>query len=255
MTQEERLIHLTSLIEQQGKVTLNDICEQFTVSRDSARRDLVKLTQQPGIQRIRGGAVRTSVSARLEPYSGKVISEAKQQLAQCAAQLIDDDDHLLLDTSTTLTLMARYIHRPATVITNSVDILQQLADNPHVAVHLLGGKFDAFHRAVLGHQAEKQLADYRVNKAFIGVCALSEHGLSTNNEQEASLKKAMMAQAQQVVVVCEQHKLGQNNFHHVCGLAGIDVLITDQPLTNTYAELFDSHDIQVIVASTTQGQL
>ncbi|UTM59805.1 DeoR/GlpR family DNA-binding transcription regulator [Photobacterium sp. CCB-ST2H9] len=254
MTQEERLIHLTSLVEQRGKVTLNDICEQFLVSRDSARRDLVKLTQQPGIQRIRGGAVRAAVSAHLEPYAGKVISEAKQRLARYAATLVEANDSLLLDTGTTHTLLASHLSQPSTVVTNSVDILQQLAGTPDVSVHLLGGQFDTFHRAILGAQAEKQLAEYRVNKAFIGVCALSEHGLSTNDEQEASLKKAMMAQAQQVILVCEQHKIGQDNFHHICALDAIDVLITDQPLTTAYAELFDHHEIQVIVADTTQGQ-
>ncbi|KDM91108.1 DeoR/GlpR family DNA-binding transcription regulator [Photobacterium galatheae] len=254
MTQEERLIHLTSLVEQRGKVTLNDICEQFDVSRDSARRDLVKLTQRPGIQRIRGGAVKAAVSTRSEPYVGKAISAAKQQLALCAASLVEANDTLLLDTGTTHTLLAGQLSQPSTVVTNSVDILQQLAGNPDMKVHLLGGHFDAFHRAILGAQAEKQLTEYRVNKAFIGVCALSEHGLSTNNEQEASLKKAMMAQAQQVILVCEHHKIGQDNFHHICSLDAVDVLITDQPLTTTDAELFDHHDIQVIVINVTKGQ-
>ncbi|QUJ69407.1 DeoR/GlpR transcriptional regulator (plasmid) [Photobacterium sp. GJ3] len=254
MTQEERLIHLISLIEQQGKVMLHEICEQFSVSRDSARRDLVKLTQQPGIQRIRGGAMRATLTAKLESYAEKPVSEAKQSLAVCAAGLIEADDHLLMDTSTTLTLMAARINQPATVVTNSMDILQQLSLNPDVRVHVLGGRFDSFHRAILGAQAEKQLLDYRVNKAFIGVCALSENGLSTNNEQEASLKQAMMAQAQQVILVCEHAKLGQENFHHICGLDAIDVLITDQPLTPSFAELCDHHEIQVMLAQPNQGQ-
>lgn len=255
MTQEERLIHLTTLLEQQGKITLNEICDQFGVSRDSARRDLVKLTQLPGIQRIRGGAMATPVSAQSKPYSGKTISAAKHAMALCAAELVDEQDYLVLDTSTTLSLMAGYLTVPATIVTNSVNIVANTEQNSALNVHLLGGHFDPYSRAVLGAQAQQQMAGYHVNKAFIGVCALSERGLTTNYEQEAAMKKAMMAQAEQVILVCEHQKMGVENFHHVCDIAAIDMVITDAEPTAALQQLFERHDIQCIVATPQEGQL
>lgn len=114
-------------------------------------------------------------------------------------------------------------------MTNSVNTLAQVEEGCSHSVHLLGGHFDPYSRAILGAQAEQQMAGYHVNKAFIGVCALSERGLTTNYEQEASMKRAMMAQAQQIILVCEQRKMGSENFHHVCDVAAIDMVITDAP--------------------------
>ncbi|NMV23187.1 DeoR/GlpR transcriptional regulator, partial [Vibrio parahaemolyticus] len=78
-----------------------------------------------------------------------------------------------------------------------------------------------------GEQAEQQMQHYHVNKAFIGVCALSSRGLTTNSLLEGTMKQAMIAQAQQVIVVCESRKIGSDNFHHVCDLSKIDIIITD----------------------------
>lgn len=255
MTQEERLIHLQTLIQQQGKMTVTDICDQFGVSRDSARRDLVKLTQLPGIQRIRGGAMLAPVSAKTQPFSAKAVSATKHRLAQCAAALVDEQDYIVLDTSTTLALIPAYLSASTTIVTNSVNIMAQIDEGSPHSVHLLGGHFNAYNRAILGAQAEQQMAGYHVNKAFIGVCALSARGLTTNNEQEASIKRAMMAQAQQVILVCEQQKMATENFHHVCDIASIDVVITDASPTPDLQQLFDRHDVECIVASVQQGQL
>ncbi|TRN24793.1 DeoR/GlpR family DNA-binding transcription regulator [Vibrio furnissii] len=254
MTQEERLIHLQMLIKQQGKMTLTDICDQFGVSRDSARRDLVKLTQLPGIQRIRGGAMLAPVSPKSEPFAAKTVSASKHALAQCVASMVDAQDYIVLDTSTTLALVPGYLAAPATIVTNSVNTLAQVEEGASYTVHLLGGHFDPYSRAILGPQAEQQMAGYHVNKAFIGVCALSERGLTTNYEQEASMKRAMMAQAQQIILVCEQRKMGTENFHHVCDVAAIDMVITDAPPAPALQELFDRHDIQCVVATAPEGQ-
>ena len=89
MTQEERLIELEELIKTQGKVTLDYICQQYNISSDSARRDLVKLTQLPHILRIRGGAI--LAEQRVEaPYVQRArFSPEKELLSAWAAKTIN----------------------------------------------------------------------------------------------------------------------------------------------------------------------
>ncbi|MCL9782454.1 DeoR/GlpR family DNA-binding transcription regulator [Vibrio sp. S4M6] len=249
MTQEERLISMQTWLKKAKKITLTDICQRFEISRDSARRDLVKLTQLPGIERIRGGAICVSVTGGAVAYSDKPISQAKQEIAQAAASLVSPDDYLIIDTGTTLTAMASYLSEPATVITNSVDILSQLSQVKMTAIHLIGGRFNDFHRAMLGSTAIAQLSQYHVNKAFIGVCAISSHGVSTTSEEEAAVKKAMISQAQKVILVCESSKFGQQHVFKVCDLEKIDVIVTNQAPSASLCDLIRTHDIQLIVTS------
>lgn len=247
MTQDERLLSMQSWLLEQGKITLTEVCERFDISRDSARRDLVKLTQLPGIQRIRGGAISVPVTANAKAYHQKPINQVKLDIGRIAASLVDPNDYILMDTGTTLSAMASYLASPLTVVTNSVDCLTELSQEQCIDVHFLGGQFNAFHRAMLGTTAIQQLLKYRINKAFIGVCALSEHGLSTTSEEEASMKQAMIAQAELVVFVCDSSKFGQQHFFQVCGVEKADVIITDQAPPPLIGEIIASNDIHLIV--------
>lgn len=247
MTQEERLLSMQHWLLEVKKITLADICEKYDISRDSARRDLVKLTQLNGIERVRGGAISVPVTGHVTAYKDKPISQDKQAIGRVAASLVEPNDFVMLDTGTTLSAMASYMTLPATVVTNSIDILSHLADEKAINLHFIGGKFDAFHRSMLGATALNQLLQYNVNKTFIGVCAISSQGVTTANEEEAALKKAMMAQAEKVILACEISKFEQQHFFKVCGLDEVDVIITNQEPPASISKIIRSYNIELIV--------
>lgn len=195
------------------------------------------------------------ISSHTEAYASRPVSDVKHRLAQAATALLDERDHLVIDTSTILSLLPLYAGKARcgenklNVVTNSIDVLTAAETNDTMDVHFLGGHFDPYARAVLGAQAEQQMQQYHVNKAFIGVCALTSRGLTTNSLLEATMKQAMIAQAQQVIVVCESRKIGSDNFHHVCDLSKIDIIITDHPPQSDFQQLLDHNDIECIVVS------
>ena len=247
MTQDERLIAMQDWLTQSSKITLVEICQRFDISRDSARRDLVKLTQLPGVQRIRGGAISAPVMSGPIAYSQKEISQDKIEIARTAAQLIEENDALLLDSGTTLTALANQISLPVTVVTNAVDCLGVLSLNPEVELHFLGGQFNQFHRAMLGTEALEQLKQYHFSKAFIGVCALSKLGVSTTSSEEAAMKRAMLDRAQQVICLCDSSKFDKQQMFKVCDFDCIDILVTNQRPPKTIQQLLDLNDIHLIV--------
>jgi DeoR family fructose operon transcriptional repressor len=64
--------------------------------------------------------------------------------------------------------------------------------------------------------------------AFVGTNGITvEHGLSTPDHTEAATKAAIIASAQQVVVLADSSKLGQERTVRFADLADIDVLVTD----------------------------
>jgi len=250
MTQEERLLAQHALLLVTKKITTEQICQEFEISPDSARRDLNKLADFSDVQRIRGGAIIVPVHQNSLPYlEREQMSVTKIALGKAAANLVNEDDYIIIDSGTSLTAMATQLDKPTTVVTNSIDCLTILADNEDINVHLLGGQLNHFHRAILGAKAEQQLLSYQVNKVFLGVCALSELGVSTSTEAEASLKKIMMRQAQQVILLCDSSKFDQQNFHTICTLAQVDIIISDQRPTPQLMQLIDQHNIKLIIAN------
>lgn len=69
------------------------------------------------------------ISSSTEAYSSRAISDTKHRLAQAAVKLLDERDHLVIDTSTILSLLplyvekARYEEDKLNVVTNSIDVL------------------------------------------------------------------------------------------------------------------------------------
>mgnify|MGYP003624772184 CR=1 FL=1 len=252
MTQEERLLAQHVLLLKTKKLTIEQICKHFEISRDSARRDLIKLGDLADVQRIRGGAILVPVQESALPYlQREQMSAIKMAIGKAAAHLVNENDFIIVDSGTSLTAMAAHLIRPATVVTNSIDCLAILADQESINVHLLGGKLNHYHRAILGPKAVEQLLEYQVNKVFLGVCALSEFGLSTSSEEEAHIKKAMIQQAQQLVLVCDSNKFEQQNFHHICGLDKVDIIITDQYPAKSLLTSIKKYGIELLVVNET----
>jgi len=250
MTKEERLLAQHALLLTTKKITTEQICEQFNISQDSARRDLNKLADLPDVQRVRGGAILVPILQTSLPYlEREQMSEAKIAIGKAAANLVNENDYIIIDSGTSLTAMATQLVKPATVVTNSIDCLSILAEQEEINVHLLGGKLNHYHRAILGPKAEHQLVSYQVNKVFLGVCALSESGLSTSSEAEAILKRIMIQQGQQVILLCDSNKFEQQNFHAICSLEQIDIIITNKTPRQKMLAILDKLNIELIITN------
>ena len=99
---------------------------------------------------------------------------------------------------TTTTYLARALRgrRGITVITNSLPVLAELADQPGITLVSSGGVIRTESRSLTGPGAEATFRDLRADKAFIAGTGLSlDFGLSNTNIAEASVKQAMLRAA------------------------------------------------------------
>lgn len=82
MAQEQRLVDIVSYLNKHQKITVDEICTLFHVSRDTARRDLVKLEEEQAIIRTRGGALLPKIHRKVDNYHNrlKAVSEEKKRL-------------------------------------------------------------------------------------------------------------------------------------------------------------------------------
>jgi DeoR/GlpR family transcriptional regulator of sugar metabolism len=250
--QEERLIAIVRYLEEAGRISAEQICELFQVSRDTARRDLVRLEEEKKIVRTRGGAILPTLTKDVLVYNERLQTEpaSKMAIGRTAASLVKDGDYVIMEASTTVQTAAEYWQsKNNVVVTNSIDVAGVLADKNGVTVHLLGGVFYGNHRSVYGARTVEALADYHVDRLFIGACGLSVGGLTNLYEEEGFLIREMMRRSDQVILLADHSKFGKRLFHRFAALSDVDIVITDRMPDGELAEALQQNGVEVITAS------
>ena len=140
----ERRNLILEKLQEDKKVVVSLLSRQFGVSEETIRRDLEKLEADGFAIKSYGGAVLNENSNVDMPFGirkNKNVS-AKQKIAELAAKLVDDDDQIMLDASTTAVFIARALKQKSrlTVVTNSIEVLLELADMSGWNVISTGGK-------------------------------------------------------------------------------------------------------------------
>ena len=233
MFAEERKLKILDRLNQNKKVTVTELVHLFKVSSATVRSDLRELNDKGQIIRTHGGAI-IETGAGFEPDTEQkrdLDLAAKQQIAGIAIDSINNGDTVIFDTGTTTLELAKLLnqrHR-ITAVTNDFEITRVLEDMNSISVVMLGGELRKNFHCTVGAAGINMLAQLSVDKAFMGTNSLSiSKGASTPNIQQAEIKKAMIASAKKVILLCSNRKLGRDSFAHFASLDQIDSLIIDK---------------------------
>ncbi len=231
MLTAERRQYILKTLERDVKIVAKEVSEELGISEDTIRRDLRELAASGLLQRVHGGALpcgpaHTSFAARQQ-----VAPAAKQAIAQAAARLVRNGQILLLDSGTTNVEVARQLapDLQATVITNSPPVALALAEHPRVEIFLLGGHLHKRGLSTIGVATLEELRTVRADLYFIGVCSLHpEVGISTDDLEEAHLKRAMLGCAAEVIAPVSSDKLNTAAPYIIGPAREVNELITEQ---------------------------
>jgi DeoR/GlpR family transcriptional regulator of sugar metabolism len=159
--------------------------------------------------------------------------QLKLDVARVAAACIEDGDTVILDSGSTMTLLAKQLlqRRNLTVITNSVDALSILSENPNITLLSTGGMVHQRSRALVGPATVATLASLRVDKAFLSASGVSfPAGIYAPNAEEAAVKQAMIRCAREAFLVVDHTKIGEEFMTWFASLASVNTLVTDEAL-------------------------
>jgi DeoR/GlpR family transcriptional regulator of sugar metabolism len=198
-----------------GSVTVAELEEQFGVSSMTARRDLDGLERRGLVRRTHGGAVLPAFSAHEDSFASRleVAAEAKQALAHAAAAGVREGESLFIDSSTTGYHVARALLDrgvSATVITNSLPVMELVAAHPSAAVDLVGvgGMLRGLTRSFVGPFAVHTVLGHIADRLFFSVKGVTPDGALTDPDAlEAEVKRAMVAHSEQPVLLLDESKL------------------------------------------------
>lgn len=232
ITRQRQLLQRLELVRQ---MSIADVMSALGVSRDTARRDIVALTDQGLAQRTHGGLQVLNFGSRIPSYADRLhqFDAVKTGLAELVLPLMKVNQYLFIDVSTILLKLTQLMTQKATVYTHSLDNAISLATNPAVDLHLLGGALNQENRFFSGSATLSELTPIYFDQVFLGAAVVNERGIFYVDAGDAAIKRQALAQTLCGVLVCEHRKFGQIGIAHFCGgqLDQIQVLITDEPLT------------------------
>src|SRR5580698_230797 len=202
-----------------GDISVQELVDQVGTSAPSIRRDLGRLEKKGLVLRTHGGA--TLVEPLLyEPFRHDTSfqarelrsADAKRRIGLVASELIGDAETIGLTAGTTTTQIGRSLrHRKGiSVITNALNIGMELCNQPAIKTMLTGGTLAwAWTFALAGQAALNTLQDMYLDVVFLGVTGFDlERGATTLEAEEATVSRAMIRQAKQVIVVADSSKVG-----------------------------------------------
>lgn len=249
MLLDQRRNNILQLVEKEGIVSLQELSDRIEASESTIRRDLEYLERIGQIRRTRGGA--SYIGESITPLDVRFTQSLpeKQAVGRAAAALIQPGESVLLDGGTTTLEVARNLNgKPLQVVTNSLPIVNLLANQPQFELVMIGGYLYPKTGVAIGPLAVEALRQIHVRRLFMSVGGINERGLFNSNALLVETERGMIAAAEEVVVVADSSKLGHAALSHLCALDNVQRLVVDAGITDEWRRTIEQAGIQITIA-------
>ena len=249
----ERHKRIVDLVNTQGFVQVKELAKIFNVSEDSIRKDLKILENKQLITRIHGGATTTRQNVHAYNVADRrnTNTEGKDIIAKKAITLIHNMDVVYLDISTSSLALARLIVKERleiTVLTNMIDIMNLLKDDPYVSLIFIGGHLNHGTDGFVGSATIEMLRDFKYDLAFLGVVGVNmeSNTVMTYDIDDGLTKKQIMRNAQASYMLCEHEKCSREGHYIYAALDDFRGFITDTILNDNEEKILISKDVEIL---------
>jgi DeoR family fructose operon transcriptional repressor len=253
----ERQSRLQDLLAKRGFSDLDSLSRELGVSQSTIRRDVELLQQRGLLSRTHGGVIWHGEKGREgtgRPYAFDQRMDfrldAKRLIAKAARSLVQPGQTVLIDGGTTTYYLGEELVGLALqIVTNSLPIANLFLNDENVELILTGGLMYPRYGVMLGPIAEKALAGIHTKTMFLSAAGVHEGVLYNQNMLLVEAEQRMMQQAQQVVLLADSTKFGQQALARLCPLSEIDVVISDSDLLPEHQAAIKSAGCELVIAA------
>lgn len=233
---QERREKIVELVNRLGTVSFAQLKAAFPdVSEMTLRTDLRALDEERRLVRVHGGAKSVEVVVGTDDFllrRALRCAPEKAQIAQKTLSLLRPDMTLYLDSGSTTTALARLIpDERFQIFTSSLSCANELLRLTRARVFLPGGFVNRYSQSLCGIEAVRTVGRINFDLALIGTTSFSDKtGFSCGMEEEAQLKRAVIAQAERSFVLMDAGKVGLTSTFSFATLDEVDGIVSDDGL-------------------------
>lgn len=228
---------ILEILQMKEFATVDQLATLANVSPSTIRRALDSLERRQLITRTHGGAKVNKENNFSPSFTFRVHQNSfeKKKMALSAIKLIKNGDVVFLDGSTSAFYIAEYLNefKDIRVITNGIDTLSLLSKH-NVTAYSTGGQVSSANPSVLvGRYAEDMIANFHADIAFFSAQSMDEDGeIYDCFEAENFLRRTMIQNSKNKVLLCDGTKLGKTSPFHLCSLKDIDCVVSNVSLSS-----------------------
>ena len=249
----ERIYQINELLKERKRISLDELCEIFAVSKNTIRRDIAELEEDGLIRKVYGGIVlKEAEITSLEPFFTREIRniEAKQLIAKQAAATVNDGEVIYIDSgTTTMHMLAHFSEKQfLTVVTASIYVLDLATRYNNLSVVATGGNLQAPIKALVGANVLECIRNYNFSKIFLAGTGVSiEHGATNASPLECEIKKELVKKSCPKYLLVDSSKFDVASLMTYSELSDIDYVITEKIPPEKYVEYFKKKGVNLIV--------
>jgi DeoR family transcriptional regulator of aga operon len=241
---------IVRLVQEAGFVRNSELSSHFGVSTVTIRQDIDALSAKGLVQRTYGGAV-----FQIEPERDTAFdlrssehASAKRRIGAAAAQSIRPGETILLDSGSTTMEIARRLPQNAdiTVVTPALNIALEAGAKPGVTVVVCGGRLNPRTLSTAGHETARHLSEFFADRLFLATYGVDlDKGLAERNLEVAETKRALIASASEITLVCDSSKFGCAGPILISPLTVVRRIVTDGAIPPDYRAWLLTTDIEL----------
>lgn len=258
MTEERksRLKKILDILSDEEEATVSLISNRLNVSSMTIRRDLNELDKRGMLKRLHGGAsiVKDETFVESQYILGEQIEKnsfEKSLIGKTAASLIKPKEMIFFDSGSTTPYIAKNVDKniELNVLCYTLKNAFEFYQRQNCKMILAGGIYDRDSNVFHSKESLEMIKNLRADKAFISAGGIdSSLGLTTYFYFEAEIKKEMIAAAKEVILVVDSSKFGKLSTTFFADLTAVDMIITDNNISQEYKEIIHRLGIKLIIA-------
>lgn len=227
-----RQAQIVEIVRTKGFATVESLAEEFGVSTQTVRRDIIRLDEANLLQRFHGGAgllandkVRLGYRPKLQMHIA-----SKERMGALASSLIEDQSSVYLDVGTTVEAVTKELADRSlrAVYTNSMASARILADTHHFETYVTGGIVRGADGSLVGEAAIRAFESIAVDVAVIGCSGFAEDGTPMDfDPQKVAVKQAVLRNARRVILIADASKFVRPAVVRIAPLAAFSAIVTD----------------------------
>ena len=246
----DRKQQILELLQKKKTLKVDVLARLLHSSPATIRRDLQQLSEEGLIRRVRGGASYKEDRATDFPLDFRKVHEGekKRKIAELAADFLQNDQLLFMDSSTTVMAMIPYFkgYRGIHVLTNGLLAAHLLSQNTNVHVTIVGGHVHDKSSSVNGYTAAAFISNYRADVAFLSGKSLNSDGAMEITEEEAAVRRSFIKQAKEKVLLIDSTKFDISCFFQSIKMNELDYILSDKQLPESIGNSAEIHGVESI---------
>jgi DeoR family fructose operon transcriptional repressor len=245
------------LLKEKGNASIVYLARMLNVSESSVRRDIdymIRLGKYQNVQRVHGGIILTEKPSELEyMFELKVDlnSGLKKEIARKAIEYVKDGDSIIIDSGTSCLSFVELlgIRKGLKVISVDIKIAEELGKHAEFESSIIGGVIRPGYYTVGGNSALENLNHFHSEKAFMSTDAIDlHHGLSNTSEFEVGVKRKIIKNAGQVILLVDHTKFNKISLYKVADLDEKFLIITNKEIDPEIVRQFNEAGQHIVLA-------